>query len=111
MAVFSTTFWPAVWPQPLIVAEGYPEQAASGDGLQVEVLRLRNGRKLSRGGQPWQTLLVIVAGAISLERSDCAEPDFQVATVMLAIPAGVDWRLTAHETPTRVVLILEDEGD
>lgn len=93
------------------MAEGFAEQPASGDGLQVEVLRLRNGERIARPGQPWQCLLVVVAGAISLERSDCVEPDFQVATVMVTIPAGVDWRLIAHETPTRVVLIPEGEGD
>lgn len=87
------------------MAEGFPEQPASGDGLQVEVLQLRNGERLSRPGQPWQSLLVVAAGAISLERTDCADPDYQVATVMLAIPAAVDFRLTAHASPTRVVLI------
>lgn len=87
--------WPVAWLQRLSVAEG-PE---------VEVLRLRNGERLSRPGQPWQCLLVLVAGAISLERADCSDPDYQVATVMLAIPAGVDFALTAHESPTRLVLI------
>lgn len=88
--------WPVAWPPPTVT-----------EGPEVEVLRLRNGQRLVRPGQPWQSLLVVVAGAISLERSDCAEPDFQVATVMLAIPPGVDWALTAHESPTRVVLIAQ----
>lgn len=107
MVAFSTTCWPVAWPQVLTVAEGLPEQAPSGEGLQVEVLHLRNGERIARPGQPWQSLLVVVAGAISLERSDCAEPDYQVATVMLAIPAGVDFRLTAHDSPTQLVLIRE----
>lgn len=77
---------------------------------EVEDLRLRNGQRLSRAGQPWQTLLVVAEGAISLERSDCSDPDYQVATVMLAIPPGVDFRLTAHDSPTRLVLIAEGEG-
>lgn len=80
------------------------------DGLQVEVLRLRNGERIARPGQPWQSLLVVAAGAISLERADCDEPDYQVATVMLAIPAAVDFRLTAHDSPTRVVLIRVGDG-
>ena len=92
------------------MAEGFAEQPAGADGLQVEVLRLRNGERIARPGQPWQCLLVVVTGAISLERSDCNDPDFQVATVLLAIPPGVDWRLVAHDTPTRVVLIAEGEG-
>lgn len=87
------------------MAAGFAEQAANADGLQVEVLRLRNGERIARSGQPWQCLLVVAAGAISLERTDCSEPDYQVATVMLAIPAEVDFRLTAHDSPTRVVLI------
>ena len=91
------------------MAEGFAEQPATADGLQVEVLRLRNGEPIARPGQPWQCLLVVVTGAISLERSDCNDPDFQVATVLLAIPPGVDWRLVAHDTPTRVVLIAEGE--
>jgi hypothetical protein len=74
-------------------------------GVRVETLVLRNGERLARQGTPWQQLLVLLAGALSLERSDCADADFQVATVMLAIPPGVDFRLTAHETPTRLVLI------
>lgn len=77
------------------------------EGPEVEVLRLRNGERIPRPGAPWQTLLVVIAGAISLDRADCSDPDYQVATVMLAIPAGVDWALTAHESPTRVVLIGE----
>ncbi len=81
------------------------EQLGGADGLLVEVLRLRNGERVARPGQPWQSLLVVVAGAISLERTDCADPDYQVATVMLAIPAEVDFRLNAHDSPTRVVLI------
>jgi hypothetical protein len=87
------------------VAEGFAEQPSGGDGLQVEVLRLRNGERIARPGQPWQCLLVVATGAISLERSDCSEADFQVATVMVTIPPGVDFRLTAHDSPTRVVLI------
>ncbi len=96
MAAFSTMCWPGAWPA-LPVTEG----------PAVEVLGLRNGERSTRGGQPWQTLLVVVAGAISLDRADCSDPDYQVATVMLAIPAGVDWALVAHETPTRVVLIAQ----
>ena len=92
------------------MAEGFAEQPAGADGLQVEVLRLRNGERIARSGQPWQCLLVVVAGAISLERADCSEADFQVATVMVTIPAEVDFRLTAHDSPTRVVLIAEGEG-
>lgn len=92
--------WPAAWPQRVSVAEG-PE---------VEVLRLRNGERLYLSAQPGQSLLVLVAGAISLERADCSDPDYQVATVMLAIPAGVDFALTAHESPTRLVLIQGGEN-
>lgn len=105
MAAFSTTFSPAVWLQRVAVAEPTQNLSAGADDMQVEVLRLRNGERLAHTKQPWQSLLVVVAGAISLERSDCAEADFQVATVMLAIPAEVEFRLTAHETPTRLVLI------
>lgn len=80
------------------------------EGPEVEVLRLCNGQRITRPGALWQTLLVVVAGAISLDRADCSDPDFQVATVMLAIPAGVDWALTAHESPTRLVLIKAGEN-
>lgn len=75
------------------------------EGPEVEVLRLRNGERLSRSARSGQSLLVLVAGVISLDRADCSDPDYQVATVMLAIPAGVDFALTAHESPTRLVLI------
>lgn len=80
------------------------------EGPEVELLRLRNGQRIARPGQPWQSLLVLVAGAISLERADYCDPDYQVATVMLAIPPGVDYAFTAHDSPTQVVLIQGGES-
>ncbi len=72
---------------------------------EVEVLFARNGEATPRETHSFEELIVITDGAISLERSDCAEPELHIATELIEIPAGVEHLLRVHETPTRLVII------
>lgn len=67
-----------------------------------------NGESLPAERFEVREILVIIEGCISLEREDCADSDLHIATETIEIPAGVRRSITAHETPTRFVLIYPD---
>lgn len=72
---------------------------------QVETVHAENGEALGRERFEQREIIVIVEGCISIDREDCAEADLHVATETIEIPGGVERSITAHETPTHLVLI------
>lgn len=71
----------------------------------VAIVFARNGEASPREAHAFDEIIVITDGRISLERSDCSEPELHTATEMVCIPAGVEHLIRAHETPTRLVII------
>lgn len=71
----------------------------------MEKVHAENGDTLDFESFEAGEILVIVEGCISLQRGDCDDAEFHVATETVGIPAGVPRSITAHETPTYLVLI------
>lgn len=78
--------------------------------VSVEVVHAVNGDHLSEEGSETVELITILAGSISLDRSDCSDADLHVARETIEIPPGVSRRITVHETPTLLVFIRHREN-
>lgn len=77
------------------------------DTLQVRLLDLKNGEQL-RFDAATERHLVLTDGAVSLALAE-GSPQLHLPTELLSLPAGMPGLLTAHATPTRLVLI-EQQG-
>jgi quercetin dioxygenase-like cupin family protein len=73
--------------------------------LEVEIVLAEERGESPRESHPFNELLVLLEGAIELERSDEEATRTYSPTCLVEIPAGVEHVIKNHTLPTKLIVI------
>ncbi len=79
--------------------------------FEVEIVFAESGERSPKESHPFDEIIVVTAGAITIERSDEGNAISCTAPGFIEIPAGVEHVVGADSTPTKVVVIHPDRRD